>query len=204
MTTALATAHRPVSAMVPFVCAVIGSDANEPLHHIIVRKEAERKAGSGEFWWGLSAPLGRDVEACANGVTLPALFSASNVAAQHGGQVRIWEEWESVLDPKKSGRIPSHVVVSSGYNAKKDPPHYALICHSNVQLTLGNLGNCDLTGCLTFKNKLKIKYIIGARLLVKQHPLITPKGTPSALVRRVAFEASLVGHCYVNLRSLDC
>jgi hypothetical protein len=91
--------------------------------------------------------------------------------------------------------------VSSGYNAKKDPPHYALICHSNVQLTLGNLGYCDLvTRCLTFKNKLKIKFIIGARLLVKQHPLITPKGTPSATVRRVAFEASLVGHCYVKLK----
>jgi hypothetical protein len=148
----------------------------------------------------LDGLLGRDVEACANGGALPALFSASDVAAQHGGQVRIWEEWESVLDPKKSGHIPSHVVVTSGYNPKKDRPHYALICHSNVQLTLVNLGNCDLTGCLTFKNKLKIKYIIGARLLVKQHPLITPKGTPSALVRRVAFEASLVGHCYVKLK----
>jgi hypothetical protein len=100
MTTALATAHRPVSAMVPFVCAVIGSDANEPLHHIIVRKEAERKAGSGEFWWGLSAPLGRDVEACANGVTLPALFSASNVAAQHGGQVKRTRSQKERTHPK--------------------------------------------------------------------------------------------------------
>jgi hypothetical protein len=55
-------ARRVTTAAVPFVCSVIGGDANETLHHIIIRKEAERVAGSGEFWWGLSAPLGPDVE----------------------------------------------------------------------------------------------------------------------------------------------
>src|SRR5690348_1574758 len=133
-----AVARQTSTAMTPFVCSVIGQDANEPLQHIIIRKDAERVAGSGEFWWGLSAPLGSDVEAQAqrNGGTLPALFSKSNAAPNAGGQVGIWQEWQSVFDPSQSGRIPSHIVITSDYNPnpKKKRAHYALVCHSNVKL----------------------------------------------------------------------
>src|SRR5271165_5040014 len=99
--------------MIPFVCSIIGDDADEALDHIIVRKEAERSAGkgehSGEFWWGLSAPLGGQVEAKAlqNGGTLPGLFSTSNVKQRKSpDQVRIWNSWRSILSPKLHGRIP--------------------------------------------------------------------------------------------------
>jgi hypothetical protein len=40
--------------MPPFVWSVVGEDANETLNHIMMRKEAERKTGRGEFWWGLA------------------------------------------------------------------------------------------------------------------------------------------------------
>ena len=64
--------------MTPFVWSVMGADAGEPLSHIIVRKEAERTAGAGEFWWGLGTPLGDSVESAAivNRGTLLTLFSA--------------------------------------------------------------------------------------------------------------------------------
>jgi hypothetical protein len=119
------------STKMPFVWSVIGSDAAEPLSHIVLRKEAERSSGtgehSGEFWWGLSAHLGPAVEAmakqhCGN---LPALFSPSRNAQVGRGQVRIWDEWESRLDPQRRGRIPSHIVVTSGFDPDSDS-HYAL------------------------------------------------------------------------------
>src|SRR4051812_25796840 len=130
--------------MVPFVCNVIGGDADEGLDHIILRKEAERSTGigkhAGEFWWGLGAALGPDVEAMAtqNGGTLPALFSRSgNAQMPRSNQIRIWDGWRSVLNPQQHGRIPDHVIVTSGYNPnpqnKRSDGHYALICHSGVK-----------------------------------------------------------------------
>jgi hypothetical protein len=77
----MATAHRAhqVPPTASFVWSEIGPDAGEAPKHIIVRKEAERVAGAGEFWWGLSASLGISVEVMAqrNGGTLPVLFSKS-------------------------------------------------------------------------------------------------------------------------------
>ncbi len=63
MTHAVLAHHIIPATWDPFVCSVIGGDAGESLDHIVARKEAERLAGSGEFWWGLSAQLGPNVEA---------------------------------------------------------------------------------------------------------------------------------------------
>ena len=207
--TNIAIARHVTPALVPFVCSVIGGDANETLDHIIKRKEAERVAGSGEFWWGLGVPLGAEVEdkARQNGGTLPALFSESSTSAKHSGQVLVWQNWKSVLPPRQGGRIPIHVIVTSGHNPNtaKQKPHYALICHSNLNLALGNLGYCDLSPprCLTAKNHKPIKYIVGARLLEKQLPLMSGQGISSPSVRKIAFEATLVAHCYVKLESVN-
>ena len=63
----MATAHRAhqVPPTASFVWSEIGLDAGETPEHIIVRKEAERVAGAGEFWWGLGASLGVSVEVMA-------------------------------------------------------------------------------------------------------------------------------------------
>ena len=195
--------------MIPFVCSVVGGDAGEDLQHIVVRKEAERRAGNGEFWWGLSASLGPRVEAKAqqNQGTLPALFSKSKAANPISNSVRVWNNWRGVLSPKiHHGRIPNHVIVTSGYdpNSKtnRSDNHYALVCHSNGQLALGSHGFCDLTHCQTIPNRKRIKYLVGARLLEKtQTPLISTHGIASPGCRSIAFEANLIGHCYVKLEA---
>jgi hypothetical protein len=69
--------------MTPFVWTLVGEDACETLTHIVTRKEAERRTGRGEFWWGLSTPLGDSVETAAivNKGTLlkPMLILSSNL-----------------------------------------------------------------------------------------------------------------------------
>jgi hypothetical protein len=107
----MATAHRAhqVPPTASFVWSEIGLDAGETPEHIIVRKEAERVAGAGEFWWGLGGSLGVSVEVMAqrNGGTLPALFSKSKgIETQQNSEVRIWNGWRSVLHPDQQGRIP--------------------------------------------------------------------------------------------------
>jgi hypothetical protein len=83
-------------------------EAGESPEHIILRKDAERVTGSGEFWWGVDAPLGITVEVFAeqNGGTLPVLFSKSRIAEEPPrSQIRIWDAWRSLLHPQKHGRI---------------------------------------------------------------------------------------------------
>ena len=118
------------------------------------------QASSGGVW---VPRLGADIEdlALQNGGTLPSLFSVSNAPLKFSGHVFIWREWQSVLHPRQHGTIPRHVIVTSGYNldAKKDKrklAHYALVCHTDVELALGSLGYCDLTQCRTTKNQKPI------------------------------------------------
>ncbi len=103
--------------MIPFVCALVGDDT-ERRDDVIAHKEAERTAGGNEFWWGLAARLGPQVEAKAiqNGGTLPALFSDTITSSPPPEQLLIWDEWRSVLSPTLCGRIPGHVNVVSEYN----------------------------------------------------------------------------------------
>ena len=63
--------------MSSFVHSLMGVDASEPLNHILIRKEAERKTG-GNWWWGLASNIAKELEreAISNSGTLPVLFAA--------------------------------------------------------------------------------------------------------------------------------
>jgi hypothetical protein len=70
--------------MAAFVWSEISSSIGEEPEHLIIRKEAERVAGSGEFWWCVDAPLGIGVEIQAERRgTLPVLFSTSRSSRTH-------------------------------------------------------------------------------------------------------------------------
>jgi hypothetical protein len=202
--------REAIEVSLPNRCHFKGSDNAQQLPDREERAShppAGTGAHLGEFWWGLGASLGPEVEAKAkqNRGTLPALFSKSNTTTKTPPkQVRIWEKWRSVLSPRMDGRIPDHVIVTSGYNPnpknKRGDNHYALVCHSNVKLALGSHGFCNLAHCLTVPNGKTVKYLVGARLLEKlQPPLTTPHGIASPSCRSIAFEANLIGHCYVKL-----
>ncbi len=124
--------------MPEFVWSAVGEDASEPLPDILIRKEAERVVGNGEFWWGLSTALG-DVAsvAMAAGGLLPVVFSArrpDTYAKDFSAQV--WSGWESTGDGK-SGALPKHVLITSTYDPRKEgSAHYALACRCSSQLLL--------------------------------------------------------------------
>lgn len=124
--------------MQQFVWSVFGEDASEPLPDILIRKEAERVAGNGEFWWGLPSSLG-DVSsvAMANEGLLPVIFSARQpkiYASDFSAQ--IWNGWESLSDGRH-GILPNHVLITSAYDPLKEgSAHYALVCRCSAQLAL--------------------------------------------------------------------
>jgi hypothetical protein len=202
MATAPQTHQAP--SLAPFVWCEFSSVAGETLERTIVRKEAERIAGAGEFWWGLGASLGVSVEVMAhrNGGTLPLLFSKPRTTRPpRSTQIRIWNAWRSILHPDQQGYIPDHVIITSGHDRQKRETRYALICHSAVKLALGNVGICDLAQCRRVRSRDKVADLRGAQLLTKPEPLISHHGSPSQSVHRIAFEATLFGHCYVQLEN---
>jgi len=189
---------------VSFVWSEISFEAGENPEHIILRKEAERTTGSGEFWWVVDAPLGITVEVRAerDGGTLPVLFSESRAPEERqSSQIRIWDTWRSLLHPRRHGRIPDHVVITSGHDPGRRQARYALTCRSDARLTVGPIGFCDLAQCRSLKGAQRLPRLRKAHVLRKDDPLVSRRGPSSESVYSIAFKATLVGHCFVLLEN---
>jgi hypothetical protein len=124
----------------PFVLTKPGIEAGESLADTVARKEAERVAGKGIFWWGIGSSLGPTVcKAAQNaGGKLPLVFVLNNRPSRpkkhdvSPAQVFRWTKWQdwngSVRD------IPAFAhVTSRGHELKS--AHYALVCYSEKPIT---------------------------------------------------------------------
>jgi len=139
-----------------FVWSKMQNEGGQTLASILARKEAERRAGNGVFWWGIGNSLGtavRDKAKQAGGV-LPVLFSQMRTPAKrvdaHPSVVFLWTEWEDISGVRH--KIPAHVLEwSRGADGKKT--HYALVCRSDEPITLSNHGPFDPSRCLTHLGK---------------------------------------------------
>jgi hypothetical protein len=184
------------TAMQSFVWTKMGVESGEGLAQIVQRKEAERKAGAGAFWWGIGNSLGPAVrnEALTHGGTLPVLFSTMLGRAKpvdvSPDQVWRWTKWED-----ENGRlqdIPAHVKVISRGRISKEK-HYALVCHSDVPLGLrSGSGRFDPNLCRTLAGKVPGSSQVTA--LLRGSPIGHPKGA-----YEICFQATLVAPWAVKL-----
>lgn len=143
--------------MTVFVWTKIGPEAGEKLDNILARKEIERAAGDGVFWWGIGSSLGSRVrsEARSNGGTLPILFTFMRARPKAidmaPDEIWRWTTWED-----EAGRlrdIPSHVLITSRGHPKKRG-HYALVCRSDSRLDVDGAGKrFDPSACYTLSGK---------------------------------------------------
>jgi hypothetical protein len=133
--------HQP---RVGYVCWTrMQAEAGQPLAAILQRKELERRAGRGIFFWGVgNAPSRLCRPLARTGVPVPVVFSVMKSAPK-----KIDESptgllvWNGYVDSEGVERpIPHHVLVTSRSMTGSGPKtvHYALICHSDVPLQLGN------------------------------------------------------------------
>ncbi len=137
-----------------FVLSRMGAEAGELHGGILARKEAERLAGTGEFWWGIGTSLGIAGFEAARAGNLRVLFtrmlSKPKMVDTAPDRVFMWTHWET---PWARGEIPPHVVVTSrGTEAKSR--HYALACRSESPLGLLGGGPFDHTQCRTASGKI--------------------------------------------------
>ena len=141
-----------------FVWTKMGTESGEELARIVKRKEAERVAGNGIFWWGIGKSLGSNVRsfARAQGDTLPVIFSCmlsrAKIIDTSPKEIFRWTRWEN--EDGASRPIPQHVkVISRG--APDKGRHYALVCRSEGPIELATKGErFDPRQCLTPSGKV--------------------------------------------------
>lgn len=142
-----------------FVITKPGTEAGEDLAKIVARKEAERLAGSGIFWWGIGSSLGPALRQAAEdaGGELPLLFVTHERPGRPKAQdvtperVFRWTKWEDWSD--KQHNVPSHVQVTSRGDGSKHA-HYALVCRAEGPIGLDLNGpKFDMALCETKAGK---------------------------------------------------
>ena len=126
------------------------AESGQALGRIIERKEAERRAGKGVFFWGIGNPLGDRVAALARSVEHPqVLFSIMRSRPKQidaaPTEVLLWTLF---IDERGSVRpLPDHVVVVSrgSGEGRAKLAHYALVCRSLQPLQLRPRGELNLS-----------------------------------------------------------
>jgi len=183
-----------VSIMARFVWTKVGAEAGQTIDAIAARKEAERIAGDGEFWWGVRNSLGTAVAtAAAAHDSLPVIFSKMTSAARvidtSPGEVWLWNTWIDATGHLHE--VPSHVVVTSRGGERKKA-HYALVCHSDTSLSLDGTLPFDPTACFTTGGKAPGASQVTALLEGEPRSHLTGQ-------YQIGFEAQLTAPHFVKL-----
>lgn len=118
------------------------AESGEGLTRILRRKELERRAGEGTFFWGIGNAPSRAVPALVQtAATVDVIFSVmkSRPKARDVAPSRV-VVWQSYIGPSGVLRpIPKHVLVTSRATTRSH--HYALICHSDAPLDVEERGS---------------------------------------------------------------
>lgn len=126
----------------PCICWTrMQAEAGQGLNRIIARKEAERRAGAGLFFWGVgNSPAAATQTLARSGVGVRVVFSVMK------GRPKLIDAapeavvtWTRYLDCRGVERpLPDHVLVTSRRDSAKGPKrvHAALMCFSKEPLQL--------------------------------------------------------------------
>ena len=178
-----------------------GTEAGEPVEQILFRKEQERVANSGIFFWGIGNALGPSINELIRRTSHPhVIFSPIKTAPRpkdiSPAAVVVWTEADA-LDGS-SFKIPSTSMITSRYNPQTPRPyHFALVCYSAEPLL--PLKSKHKIGFKQLRN-LRTGRPVGASQVtaVVQCTQTTPR---EKLVYDVAISAKLIHPYFIRLKN---
>ena len=177
-----------------------GTEAGEPITHILERKEAERAANDGVFVWGIGNAVGPSIrELVRRGPKPEVLFSPIKSPAKMQDvsppAVVAWIGGET-LDGEPFC-LPEHSLVTSRYDrVSPRAGHYALVCFSRAPITPARPG-----GKIVFNALRNIR--TGRPIGASQVTAVVEQRRTSAeeaLTYDVAIRAELVYPYFVRLQ----
>jgi hypothetical protein len=162
------------------------AEAGQELPSIIERKELERRANAGIYFWGVGNAPARAVSDLAyNACDIDVVFSVMKTRPRRADMsptgVVVWRSYIDHWGDEHS-LPPGTLVTSKG--GKEKARHYALVCQSSVPLSLDDLGLFDPSA---YRNISEAKRPIGASQV-------------TALVKRVSGERTDTPY-RINLRA---
>jgi hypothetical protein len=176
-----------------------GTEAGEDIRSILARKEAERLASGGIFFWGIGNAIGPSVEALLTHAVDPQVIFTpmrSRPAAKDvtPAQVAMWHRGIG-LDGEPF-ELPDFSCVTSRINPTRNY-HYALVCRSDQPL--GVSGGRAATFASTHVQNLRSGSKVGASQVtsVVRRIACALGLTPSSYT--VSFAADLVAPYFVRL-----
>jgi len=165
------------------------AEAGQPLDLILRRKEVERTAGGGQFFWGIGTSVARKVFDMLGRVLQPkVLFSVMKAKPKQEDVspkgIFLWTSYVDLFGRRQ--HMPEHAVVLSRAYTRRGPKthHYALVCRSDVPLDLRAEGSIKLGH---FRNLGSDTPRVGSSQVtaIIEH-VKTPTGGPDYLVDLVA------------------
>jgi hypothetical protein len=124
------------------------AESGQDIGSIIARKELERRAGDGLFFWGVGNAPSRSVgKLAASGEDIDVVFSLMKSRPQlrdvAPAGVLAWRTYFDTYDVERP--LPPHVLVTSRLEAGSEGTtvHYALMCSSLEELRLNDQGSFD-------------------------------------------------------------
>jgi hypothetical protein len=176
-----------------------GPEAGESFSDILARKEAERRAGDGVFYWGIGSAVGRALEALIADVDEPeVLFSPIAGAPRHiDVSPQHVVRWLAGEGPSGEPMLlPEHARVTSRWDPERSTSRYALVCGSDEPLHIRDHGELRFGSLRNFQG--------GAPLGASQVTAVVRRGASgpeSGRAYRVALRASLVRPYLLRLSS---
>ncbi len=169
------------------------AEAGEGLARIVRRKDLERRAGAGLFFWGVGNAPSRAIPALVRASeAIDVLFSVmkSRPKAQDVAPSRVLA-WRSYVDEDGGARpLPPNVLVTS--RAGSRDCHYALVCRSESPLGVSDEGPFDPSA---FRN-YGAGGAVGASQVTSLLERCSPDGSSDY---RVAMRAQLTAGFWVKL-----
>jgi hypothetical protein len=193
--------HKLLPGMVDqYLCwSRMQTEAGQPLDAIVQRKELERRAGNGLFFWGVgNAPAILIPVLELIGHAIPVVFSTmkSRPKAHDVTPTRV-VMWRRYIGNDKIERpLPPHVVVTSRATTSlgEKMRHFALVCHSDAPLVLQRGVPFDPSA---YRNASAAEAPVGASQVTA---LLRRTGEPSNQTDYEAnITASLIGAYWVRL-----
>jgi len=175
------------------------AEAGQDIRSIIARKELERRAGDGLFFWGIGSAPSRSLRSlAATGDDIDVIFSlmktrpkARDIAPAGLFAWRTYFDIDGAEHP-----LPPHVLVTSRMEISSGTKsvHYALMCRADEELRLGDHGPFDP---LAYRNISDA----GAPVSHSQVTALVVRANPESQVSdyRINLRARLTGSYWVRL-----
>lgn len=178
----------------------MGAESGESLGDIVARKEAERVACGGVFYWGIGSSVGPALSALLCETDNPEILfspikSPARLVDASPSHVARWSAGRGLFGNELT--LPPTARVTSRWDpARPQAPRYALVCASESPLVLSNRGEI----CTAELRNLRSGAPIGASqvtAVVRHHGTPTEGGSRSSYP--VTLRASLVWPFLIRL-----